>query len=234
MVDLAGFPKDRYYLYQSVWTKTPMVHVLPHWNWEGHEGEKVPVICYSNADEVELFLNGKSLGRKRRVDEEVTIPVGANVSPDKKFTSKYRMLWEVPFERGELKAVAYREGRQSVIDTVRTAGAPARIKLLPDRSSIAGDGEDLSFITVRIEDKDGNLCPSADLKIDFALRGPGEIRAVDNGNPATVEPFQANSRTTFNGLALVIVRAKAAASGPVQVSATSGALTVGTARILLR
>jgi beta-galactosidase len=174
------------------------------------------------------------LGRKRRVAEQVTIPVGANVSPDRKFTSKYRILWEVPFDRGELKAVGYRDGRAAATDTVRTAGVPARIKLLPDRSTIAADGEDLSFIAVRVEDKDGNLCPSAGLKINFALRGPGEIRAVDNGNPATVEPFQANSRTTFNGLALVIVCAKAGAPGPVQVSATSPGLSAETARVLMQ
>jgi beta-galactosidase len=112
MVDLAGFPKDRYYLYQSVWTKAPMVHVLPHWNWAGHEGQPIPVMCYSNADEVELFLNGKSLGRKPRFSEPVEIPVGANVSPDKKFSSKFRLMWQVPYAPGTLRAVAYRAGNR--------------------------------------------------------------------------------------------------------------------------
>jgi beta-galactosidase len=222
MVDLAGFPKDRYYLYQSVWTKAPMVHVLPHWNWAGHEGRPIPVMCYSNGDEVELFLNGKSLGRKKRFSEPVQIPVGANVSADKKFASKFRLMWQVPYEPGTLKAVAYRAGKQVAADEVRTAGAPARIRLVADRASIAADGDDLSFITVRVEDKDGNLCPAADNLVRFRVTGAGVIRAVDNGNAATEEPFQADHRKAFSGLALVIVNANGA--GKIRVEATSDGL----------
>ena len=128
MVDLAGFPKDRYYLYQSVWTAKPMVHVLPHWNWAGREGQKIPVMCYSNADEVELFLNGKSLGRKKRFSEPVELPVGNNISLDHKYASKYRLMWQAPYAPGELKAVGYQGGKQVAVDTVRTAGAPARVR----------------------------------------------------------------------------------------------------------
>src|ERR1700722_3345086 len=161
MVDLAGFPKDRYYLYQSQWTKQPMVHVLPHWNWQGREGQAIPVMAYTNADEVELFFNGKSLGRKKRYSEPVELPVGPNVSPDRKFLSKYRLEWQVPYKPGDLKAVAYRNGKQAVVDEVRTAGAPARVKLTPDHTSILADGDDLSFITGGGEDRDGNFCMSA-------------------------------------------------------------------------
>jgi beta-galactosidase len=232
MVDLAGFPKDRYYLYQSVWSKTPMAHLLPHWNWDGHAGEKIPVFCYSNADEVDLFLNGQSLGRRKRLAQEVTIPVGTNVSANKKFVTRYRRMWDVPYEPGELKAIAYSGGKQVAVDTVRTAGAPARIRLVPDRSTIAADGDDLSFVTVRVEDKDGNLCPTAAVKIDFAVSGAGDIRAVDNGNPASVEPFQAKSRTTFNGLALVIVSSQAGQPGRIHVSAASAGMTAASADIL--
>jgi beta-galactosidase len=221
MVDLAGFPKDRYYLYQSAWSATPMVHLLPHWNWEGREGQNIPVMAYSNGDEVEVFLNGKSFGRKKRFSEPVALPVGPNVSADGKFTSKYRLMWEIPFAPGTLKAVAYQNGRQSAIDEVRTAGAPAAINLLPDRAVIHSDGDDLSFLTVRVEDKDGNLCPTADNLVKFDVTGPASIAGVDNGNAATTEPFQADHRKAFNGLALLIVRSRSGQPGQIHVSATS-------------
>jgi beta-galactosidase len=231
MVDLAGFPKDRYYLYQSVWTKKPMVHVLPHWNWQGKEGQNIPVMGYSNGDEVELFLNSKSLGRKKRGAELVELPVTANVSPDRKFMSKYRLLWQVPYEAGTLRAVAYQNGQQVASDEVRTAGPAARIKLVPDREIIKADGDDLSFITVRIEDKDGNLAPMAENLVHFTVSGPSVIAAVDNGNAATVEPFHADQRRAFNGLALLIVRSRPGQPGQTHISATSEGLTQGETQI---
>ena len=175
-VDLAGFPKDRFYLYQSQWTAKPMVHVLPHWNWQGREGQTIPVMAYTNAEEIELFLNGKSLGRKKRFSEPVEIPVGQNASRDKKFVSKYRLEWQVPYQPGSLKAVAYQGGKPIAVDEVRTAGAPARVKLVPDRSAIHADGDDLSFVTVRIEDKDGNLVPMADNLVKFGLTNSSSAR----------------------------------------------------------
>jgi beta-galactosidase len=223
MVDLAGFPKDRYFLYQSQWTTKPMVHILPHWNWEGRDGQNIPVMAYTNANEVELFLNGKSLGKKQRFSEPVEIPVGANVSEDKKFSTKYRLLWEVPYQPGTLKAVAYSAGKQVAEQEIRTAGAPARIVLVPDRSVVHADGDDLSFVTIRIADKDGNLCPMADNLVHFTVTGAGEIAAVDNGNAATLEPFHADHRTAFNGLALLIVRSRPQA-GRIHVIATSSGL----------
>jgi beta-galactosidase len=231
MVDLAGFPKDRYYLYQSVWTKKPMVHVLPHWNWQGREGQNIPVMCYSNGDEVELFLNGKSLGRKKRFAEMVELPVGPNVTPDRKFQSKYRFLWQVPFAPGVLKAVAYQEGKPVASEEMRTAGPAVQVKLIPDRKTIQADGDDLSFIEVRIEDKDGNLVPGADNLVHFAITGPGTIAAVDNGNAATVEPFHADQRHAFNGLALLIVRSRSGQSGEIHVAATSEGLAQGETKI---
>jgi len=234
MVDLAGFPKDRYYLYQSVWTTKPMVHVLPHWNWAGMEGKNIPVMCYSNADEVELFLNGKSLGRKKRFSDVWEMPVGRNVSPDRKFATKYRLIWQVPYQAGTLKAVAYKEGNQVAMEEVRTAGAPARIVLQPDRRTIRADGDDLSFVTVRIEDKNGNLCPMADNLVRFAVTGAGSIRAVDNGNAATEEPFQADHRKAFSGLALLIVSAEAGKTGTIQVTATAEGLPKAKTEIAAR
>ena len=229
MVDLAGFPKDRYYLYQSVWTKKPMVHLLPHWNWQ--EGKIIPVMVYSNGDEVELFLNGKSLGRKKRFSQSIELPVGEKVSADRKYVTKYRLEWEVPFEPGTLKAVAYQGGKEVASDEMRTAGPAALVKLTPDRKVIGADGDDLSFITVRIEDKDGNLVPMADNLVHFSVAGPGEIAAVDNGNAATVEPFHADYRKAFNGLALVIVRSRAGEAGQIQVTAKSDGLSDGTTQV---
>jgi len=233
-IDLAGFPKDRYYLYQSVWTKKPMVHVLPHWNWQGREGQAIPVMAYTNSEEVELFLNGKSLGRKKRFSEPVGIPVGQNASQDRKFTSKYRLEWQVPYQPGTLKAVAYQDGKQVAVDEIRTAGAPARVKLTPDRAAIQADGDDLSFVTVRIEDKDGNLCPMSDNLVKFNVTGAGSIRAVDNGNAATVEPFHADHRKAFSGLALLIISSQKGQAGKIHVTGTSEGLAEGTTEITTR
>jgi beta-galactosidase len=231
VVDLAGFPKDRFYSYKSFWTTQPTVHVFPHWNWAGHEGEKIPVMVYTNAQDVELFLNGKSLGRRRLGVDTFEMPVGKNVSKDGKFTSKFRLIWEVPYAPGELKAVGYRDGKEFAVDTVKTAGAPARVVLSPDRNTIGADGEDLSFVTVRIEDKDGNFCPLADNLVNFKLDGPATVAGVDNGNAASVEPFQAEYRKAFSGLALVILRSQNGKPGHIRVTASSVGLQAGEARI---
>jgi beta-galactosidase len=234
IVDLAGFPKDRFYLYQSQWTTRPMVHVLPHWNWAGMEGKPIPVMVYTNAEEVELFVNGKSLGRKKRFSEPVELPVGPKVSESRKFMSKYRLMWQVPYAPGSLKVVAYSGGKTVATDERKTAGEPARIVLSPDHTAISSDGDDLSFVTVRVEDKDGNLCPNADNLVTFKLQGPGLIAAVDNGNAATVESFQADHRKAFSGMALVIVRGKRGASGSVTLSATSEGLKAAETKIAVR
>ena len=225
-VDLAGFPKDRYYLYKSRWTNDPLVHVLPHWNWPGMEGKQIPVMAYTNCDEVELFVNGKSLGRKKRFSEPVTLP-----TKDGTFASKYRLMWNATYEPGSLKLVGYKGGKQAAVDEVRTAGAPARIELLADRRTIRGDGEDLSFITVKILDAKGVFCPLADNLVRFQVNGPGRIAAVDNGNPASVEPFQADHRKAFNGLALLIVRSIRGASGSIRVTATSEGLAAAQSEV---
>jgi beta-galactosidase len=234
MIDLAGFPKDRYYLYQSVWSKDPMVHLLPHWNWEGREGQAIPVMCYSNCDEVELFHNGKSLGRKRPFSDPIKLPAGPNVSREEEFTTKYRLMWQVPYAPGALEAVGYREGKETARAQVRTAGPAAQVKLTPDRNLIQADGDDLSFITVRIEDKNGTLCPIADHLVRFRLDGPGTIAGVDNGNPATVEPFHADYRKAFSGLALLIVRSRRGQRGTIRVTATADGLSEGRTEIITR
>ncbi|RXK61630.1 DUF4982 domain-containing protein [Lacibacter luteus] len=225
-VDLAGFPKDRFYLYQSRWTTEPMVHVLPHWNWEGSSVTEIPVYCYTNCDEAELFVNGKSYGRKKMGVDKTIVPVAFNAwkNRPKNFESPYRLNWNVLYEKGELKVVAYKNGKEAAVKTINTAKTPNQIKLIPDRKVISADGEDLSFITVKIEDEDGNFCPLADNKIEFKLSGPATIAAVDNGNAASTEPFQANYRKTFNGLCLLVIRSKKGAAGEVKIEASSAGL----------
>jgi beta-galactosidase len=231
IVDLAGFPKDRFYMYKSQWTAEPVVHLLPHWNWAGREGQPILVMAYTNADEIELFLNGKFLGRRKRGVDTVVIPVGSNVTPTHKFTSKYRFEWQVPYEPGTLRAVAYKGGAEVATDEVHTAGAPVRVRLIPDRAQIHADGQDLSFITVRIEDKDGNLCPLAANLVHFHVEGAGKIAAVDNGNAASVEPFQSDRRKAFSGLALLIVKSSAGQPGAISVEASSDGLQSASAQL---
>lgn len=191
IVDMCGFPKDRYYLYQSVWTTRPMIHLLPHWTWPGREGEITPVFCYTNCEFAELFVNGKSMGKKE------------------KKTGEYRLKWEnVRYMPGSIKAIGYDQQGNIVCQTeIKTAGEPYQIELIPDREIIQADGEDLAFVTVRIIDKDSTLCPLADNLVNFKIEGEGTIAAVGNGNPISLESYQAPHRKAFHGLCLVVVRA---------------------------
>jgi beta-galactosidase len=216
IVDLAGFPKDRYYLYQAHWRpELPMAHILPHWNWPDRLGQVTPVHVYTSGDEAELFLNGKSLGRKAKGKFE------------------YRLRWDdVRYQPGELKVVAYKHGRQWAQDIVRTTGPAARLKLEPDRATIKADGQDLSFVAVTIIDQAGQLVPRSKNHVTFALSGPGEIIAVDNGDATSFEPFQARERDAYNGRALVIVRSQAGVKGKIVLKATSPGLA--TAEIKLK
>jgi beta-galactosidase len=214
IVDLVGIPKDRFYLYQSHWRPDKnLVHILPHWNWKGYEGKKVPVFVYTNGDSAELFLNGKSLGKKyKNPTSEVS-------------TERYRLMWhDVDYEPGELKAVGFKEGKPVGEAVVKTAGNPHSIKLTPDKTTIDATGEDLSFVLVQAFDKDGNPCPLADNLIQFELKGPGEIAAVGNGNQRSYEPFQASYRKLFYGKAMLILRSVKNSSGKIEITATSNGL----------
>jgi len=214
IVDLCGMPKDRYFLYQGHWRPDyDMVHILPHWNWLGKEGQIVPVFVYTNGDEAELFLNGKSLGKRAKKPR-------SNVSKE-----RYRLMWlDVVYEPGELKAVAYKEGKVIGEAVVKTAGEPYSIKLTPDRSYIDATGDDLSYIMVEAYDKGGNLCPLAENMVNFAIDGPGEVVAVGNGNPQSLEPYVANYRKLFFGKAMLILRSKENEDGRIEVIATSDGL----------
>jgi len=188
IIDLAGFPKDSFYMYQSEWTNNPVLHLFPHWNWK--PGEKVDVVTYFNADEVELFLNGRSQGTKRKQGDDMQV------------------FWRLPFEPGVLKAVSRKNGQVMLTREVRTAEAPARIVLVPDRQNIKADGVDLSFVTVKVVDRNGTVVPLADNLIKFELTGDGSIAGVDNGYQASHESFKAKQRKAFRGMALAIVQAK--------------------------
>ncbi len=210
IVDLCGFPKDRYYLYQSQWTTEPMVHLLPHWTWPEREGEITPVYCYTNCPSAELFVNSVSMGRKTKRPGE------------------YRLKWEqVTYQPGTLEIVAYDENGDAVCrEMIRTAGDPAQIKLTSDRTTVMADGTDLAFITVRITDQEGNFCPRANNLVKFQLAGPAQIAGVGNGNPLSFEPFQTDHRRAFNGLCLLILRAETG-PGEILITATADGLASG-------
>jgi beta-galactosidase len=200
-----------------------MVHILPHWNWENTEHKEIPVYCYTNCDEAELFLNGKSLGKKVMGVDKTTIPAEFMwwKKPEKTWDSPYRLNWNVAYEPGELKVIAYKNGKAVAEKKIVTAGKATQIKLVPDRTEIDADGYDLSFITVKIEDKDGNFCPLADNLVNFKIEGPATIAAVGNGNAATTEPFQANYRKAFNGLCMLIIKSKSNETGEIKITASS-------------
>ncbi len=215
IVDLAGFPKDRYYLYQARWRPDlPMAHILPHWTWPGREGQVTPVHVFSSGDEAELFVNGKSQGRKKRAPFE------------------YRFRWDyVTYEPGELKVVAYKDAKEWATAVTRTAGAVAKLDATADRATIRADGTDLSFISVRVADKDGLTVPRADNRLRFTIEGPGEIVATDNGDATNFEPFHSTERNAFNGLALLIIRAKPGKPGNIIVHIASDSLESATVTV---
>ncbi|HAR65626.1 MAG TPA: glycoside hydrolase family 2 [Lentisphaeria bacterium] len=229
-IDLCGFPKDRFYLYQSQWTSEPMVHVLPHWNWADSGHSVIPVMAYTNCEEVELFVNGDSYGRKRKGKDLTRILVSFNRYDKDHFLSKYRLSWQVPFAPGSLRVVGYIDGKPVAEKEIKTAGAPARVSISPDRSELDADGCDLSYVTVRIEDADGALCPLADNLVRFSVEGAGSIAAVGNGNAATTLPFIADQRPAFNGLCMLIVKASRQA-GSIQITAESAGLQSASAML---
>ena len=216
IIDLAGFPKDRYYNYQAHWRPDlPMVHIFPHWNWPERVGQVTPVHVYTSGGEAELFLNGTSLGRLTKQPKH-----------------DYRLVWkDVKYAPGELKVVAYKDGKPWASETIKTTGPAAGLQLAPDRATVTADGLDLSFVTVRIADKDGLTVPRSNNSVDFKIEGPGEVVAVDNGDPTSFEPFQASRRRAFNGLALVVVRAKRGQAGTLTLKATSDGLEPASIKI---
>ncbi|MDM7925393.1 MAG: beta-galactosidase GalB [bacterium] len=208
--DLAGFPKDAYYLYRSEWTDEPVLHVFPHWNWKA--GDTVDVWAYTNYRTVELFLNGKSLGRREKTGDLL------------------HLQWRVAWQPGTLKAVGSKPGWKNAVREVRTAGPPAKIVLEPDRRLIAADGEDLSFVTARVTDADGTVVPHAANRVELTVTGPGILARTDNGDPTDHDSFQSSSRRVMAGLGLAVVRS-AGRPGTVIVRARSEGLQQAAAAI---
>lgn len=208
MIDLAGFPKDRYWLYQSRWRPDlPMAHLLPHWTWPGREGQVTPVHVFTSGDEAELFVGGVSQGRK------------------KKGPYQYRLRWDdVVYRPGELRVQAYRDGQPWASDTVRTAGAAATLEATADRARIAGDGRDLAFVEVRVLDAAGRPVPAATDLLRFRVEGPAVLVATDNGDATDMTAFPSPERKAFSGKALAIVRGIPGQSGTATLTVESGTL----------
>jgi beta-galactosidase len=214
ILDLAGFPKDIFYMYQSEWTNTPVLHLLPHWNWQ--TGKTVDVWAfYNQADEVELYLNGKSVGIKKKNGDDLHV------------------MWRLKFEPGTLKAVSRKDGKVVMTSVIKTAGAPAKIELTADRQEINADGKDLAYITARVLDQEGNVVPDAENEISFAINGNAYVRATDNGDPVSHQSFQSKNRKVFHGLALAILQAKQT-RGRVILTATAQGLRSAAIQIMVR
>lgn len=216
IIDLASIPKDRYYLYRSVWNKdAETLHILPHWNWEGHEGQKVPVFVYTNYPSAELFINGKSYGRQTK-------------HKDGTVENRYRLMWyNTVYEAGEIKVVAYDESNKAVAEkTVRTAGKPHHIELSTDYSILKADGKDLAYVTLKIVDKDGNLCPTDGRLVNFKVKGAGKYRASANGDPTCLDLFHLPRMHAFSGMLTVIVQS-GEKSGEIELQASAKGVKTG-------
>jgi beta-galactosidase len=210
-MDICGFPKDGYYAYKAAWTNQPVVHIFPHWNWQGKEGDSIKVNCYTNCDEVDLFINGKSQGRKK-------------AEPFKK------LVWPVIYQPGKLEAKGYKADKQVTRDEVETTTAPAQIALTSDVASINADGCDVAIIKVAIKDEKGRVVPTANNLVKFEIEGPGNIIGTGNGNPTSHEPDKASQRMAYNGYCMVLVQAKKQI-GEIKLKAVSENL--GTAEIVI-
>ncbi|MGV8136056.1 MAG: DUF4982 domain-containing protein [Mangrovibacterium sp.] len=195
-----------------------MVHILPHWNWPERVDSITPVHVYTSGDETELFLNGKSLGRKAKVKNQ-----------------DFRLVWpDVKYQPGELKVVAYKNGKKWATDEVRTTGDAVKLNLSADRNEIAADGVDLAYITVKVQDKSGLMVPRSHQSIQFEIEGPGEIVATDNGDATDFTPFQSHERKAFNGMALVIVKGEKGSQGTFTVKAVSNGLATGNVPVKIK
>ena len=220
ILDLAGIPKDRFYLYRSRWNTTaPTVHLLPHWTWPGREGQTTPVFCYTSYSSAELFVNGKSMGRQTK---------SASGSPQ----TRYRLMWnDVKYEPGTIKVVAYdAQGKEAATEEVRTAGKPDHIKLVADRTTLTANGQDLAFVTARVEDAQGNLCPTATNQLQFAISGAGRFRAAANGDATSLELFHEPQMKAFQGMLVAVVETTDKA-GDVQLKVSSKGLKSGVLRL---
>lgn len=207
IIDLASLPKDRYYLYRSLWNKRDnTLHVLPHWTWPGREGENTPVFVYTSYPEAELFVNGKSYGKQRKLDAKTALSLKEKDALW--LQRRYRLMWmDVPYEAGELKVVAYdKDGRPAEEKIVRTAGKPHHLEVVADRMQLTADGKDLAYLTVRVVDKDGNLCPADNRLVTFSVKGAGTFRTAANGDATCLDLFRLPRMHAFSGQLTAIVQ----------------------------
>lgn len=231
IIDLASLPKDRYYLYRSLWNKKEhTLHILPHWTWPGREGEVTPVFVYTDYPEAELFINGKSQGRQRKLSAAEA--EGRKGTDPFWLQRRYRLMWmDAVYEPGEVRVVAYdAQGKVAEERTVRTAGKPHHLELLPDRTELAADGKDLSYITVRVVDKDGNLCPFDQRDVQFRVSGQGSFRAAANGDATCLYPFHKPLMPAFAGQLTLLVQSGESA-GSILVEAKAKGLKAGVIRL---
>jgi beta-galactosidase len=227
-LDTCCFPKDSYYFYQSLWTDKPVLHLFPHWNWKGKEGEMITVTCYTNCDTVELFLNGKSLGVKGfcfpRTGMEGDYGHYSPRAKELQTTADLHLAWDVPYQAGTIKAVGMKQGQVLKSAQVSTTGEPAAIRLTGDKTHINTLLADVSHVTVEVIDQGGHVVPTADHEITFAISGPGRILGIDNGNPVSHEGFQGTQQRVFNGLALAVLQSTGHA-GAILLSASAPSLS---------
>lgn len=221
IIDLASIPKDRYYLYKSIWNKNEhTLHILPHWNWEGHEGDTVPVFVYTDYPEAELFINGKSYGRQRK---ETDAPATkGKIEFD--VLKRYRLMWmDAIYQPGEVKVVAYdKQGNKAAEKVLRTAGKPHHLELVTRHNTLKADGKDLAYVTVRVVDKDGNLCPVDSREVKFSVKGAGSFRATANGDATNLQQFHLPRMKAFSGQLTAIVQAGESAGEIILTASAKG------------
>jgi beta-galactosidase len=237
VIDTCGFKKDGFYFYQSQWTDKPMLHLFPHWNWKGKEGQFIPVACYTNCDTVELFLNGKSVGLKGYAFPRLGMEGRYGNSPARarvpRTTNDLHLEWDVPYEPGTLKAVGTKDGKVVTTVEVSTTGDPSAVRLSVDRAEIAADRRDVAHVTVEVLDGQGRVVPTADHEVAFVVEGEGKLIGLDNGDPQSHEDYKGARRKAFNGLCLAIVQASGK-SGRIRVTAESPGLQPGNLTISTR
>ncbi len=234
-IDSCGFPKDGYYFYQSQWTEKPMVHLFPHWNWKGREGQFLTVACYTNCDNVELFLNGKPVGLKGYAFPRFGMQgrygqSGPQAMNGIRTTSDLHLAWDVPYEPGTLRAVGTKNGQTAATAEVSTTGDPAAVELSVDREAIRADRRDVAHVTVKVVDAQGRLHPNADNEITFEIQGDGRLIGLDNGDMSSQEGYKGSRRKAFHGMCLAIVQSSGGA-GAIRITASSPGLKPGSATV---
>jgi beta-galactosidase len=237
VIDTCGFKKDGFYFYQSQWTAKPMLHVFPHWNWKGREGQFIPVSCYTNCDSVELFLNGRSVGVRGYEFPRYGMQgrYGNTAARDRvaRTTADLHLAWDVPYEAGVLKAVGMKDGAVSMTTEVATTGEAAAVRLTADRAEMAADGRDVAHLTVEVVDAEERVVPDAAQEVVFEVEGEGRLIGVDNGDPRSHDGYKLNRRKAFNGMCLGVVQGSGK-TGAVRVKATAEGLQSGMVTVVAK